>query len=33
VEVMNLASRAVVEAQVIGPGWVRVALGATPIRR
>jgi flagella basal body P-ring formation protein FlgA len=33
VEVMNLASRAVVEAQVIGPGRVRVAIGATPVRR
>ena len=30
--VMNLASRMVVEAQVVGPGRVRVAMGATPLR-
>jgi flagella basal body P-ring formation protein FlgA len=33
VPVMNLASRAVVEGQVIGPGRVRVALGAVPMQR
>jgi len=32
VPVMNLASRTVVEGQVIGPGRVRVAPGATPLR-
>ncbi|MDO9709364.1 flagellar basal body P-ring formation chaperone FlgA [Paracraurococcus lichenis] len=32
VPVMNLASRTVVEGQVIGPGHVRVAMGAAPIR-
>ena len=31
VPVMNLASRSVVEGQVIGPGRVRVAMGAAPI--
>lgn len=31
VPVMNLASRAIVEGQVVGPGRVRVAIGATPI--
>lgn len=31
VPVMNLASRAVVEAEVIGPGRVRVAMGAVPV--
>jgi flagella basal body P-ring formation protein FlgA len=30
--VMNLSSRNVVEAEVIGPGQVRVRLGAGPIR-
>ena len=33
VPVMNLASRTVVEAQVTGPGRVRVAMGAAPLRR
>jgi flagella basal body P-ring formation protein FlgA len=33
VPVMNLGSRAVVEGQVIGPGRVRVAMGATPVSR
>jgi flagella basal body P-ring formation protein FlgA len=33
VPVMNLASRTVVEGQVTGPGRVRVAMGATPLRR
>jgi flagella basal body P-ring formation protein FlgA len=33
VPVMNLASRTVVEGQVTGPGRVRVAIGATPLRR
>lgn len=33
VPVMNLASRAVVEAEVLGPDRVRVAMGATPISR
>ena len=33
VPVMNLASRAVVEGEVVGPGRVRVAMGATPLRR
>jgi len=33
VPVMNLASRAVVEAVVIGPGRVRVAMGAAPVAR
>jgi flagella basal body P-ring formation protein FlgA len=28
---MNLASRSVVEGEVVGPGRVRVALGAAPI--
>ena len=32
VNVMNLSSRNVVEAEVIGPGRVRVRLGATPLR-
>ncbi|WP_187829947.1 flagellar basal body P-ring formation chaperone FlgA [Siccirubricoccus phaeus] len=32
VPVMNLASRAVVEGQVVGPGRVRIAMGATPLR-
>ncbi|SDB54333.1 flagellar basal body P-ring formation chaperone FlgA [Belnapia rosea] len=32
VPVMNLASRAVVEGQVIGPGRVRIAPGAAPLR-
>jgi flagella basal body P-ring formation protein FlgA len=32
VPVMNLASRAVLEGQVIGPGRVRVALGSVPSR-
>ncbi len=32
VPVMNLASRAVVEAEVIGPNRVRVAIGAVPIQ-
>ncbi|MCB4823716.1 flagellar basal body P-ring formation chaperone FlgA [Roseicella sp. GB24] len=32
VPVMNLASRTVVEGQVIGPGRVRVAMGAAPLR-
>lgn len=31
VPVMNLASRTVVEAEVIGPGRVRVAMGAVPV--
>ncbi|HYF08792.1 MAG TPA: flagellar basal body P-ring formation chaperone FlgA [Acetobacteraceae bacterium] len=31
VPVMNLASRAIVEAEVIGPGRVRVAMGAVPV--
>jgi len=31
VPVMNLASRTVVEAEVIGPGRVRVAMGAVPM--
>jgi hypothetical protein len=29
---MNLSSRNVVEAEAIGPGRVRVSLGAGPIR-
>ncbi|WP_043343237.1 flagellar basal body P-ring formation chaperone FlgA [Belnapia moabensis] len=33
VPVMNLASRAVIEGEVIGPGRVRIAPGATPLRR
>ncbi len=33
VPVMNLASRSIVEGQVIGPGRVRVAMGASPIPR
>jgi flagella basal body P-ring formation protein FlgA len=33
VPVMNLGSRAVVEGQVIGPGRVRIAMGATPVNR
>jgi len=33
VPVMNLASRAVLEGQVIGPGRVRVALGTVPMQR
>ncbi len=33
VPVMNLESRAVVEAQAIGPGRVRVAMGAVPVLR
>ncbi len=33
VPVMNLASRTVVEGEVVGPGRVRVAMGATPLRR
>ncbi|MFC7476863.1 flagellar basal body P-ring formation chaperone FlgA [Dankookia sp. GCM10030260] len=33
VPVMNLASRTVVEGEVTGPGRVRVAMGATPLRR
>lgn len=33
VPVMNLASRAVVEGEVIGPGRVRVAIGAVPVQR
>jgi flagella basal body P-ring formation protein FlgA len=33
VPVMNLASRTVVEGEVMGPGRVRVAMGATPLRR
>ncbi|MBL6076667.1 flagellar basal body P-ring formation protein FlgA [Belnapia sp. T18] len=33
VPVMNLASRAVVEGEVVGPGRVRIAPGATPLRR
>ncbi len=33
VPVVNLASRAVVEGQVIGPGRVRVALGSVPTQR
>jgi flagella basal body P-ring formation protein FlgA len=33
VQVMNLESRAVVEAQAVGPGRVRVALGAIPVLR
>jgi flagellar basal body P-ring formation protein FlgA len=33
VPVMNLASRAVVEGEVIGPGRVRVAMGSTPVQR
>ncbi|MBK1660555.1 flagellar basal body P-ring formation chaperone FlgA [Paracraurococcus ruber] len=32
VPVMNLASRTVVEGQVVGPGRVRVAMGAAPLR-
>ncbi|MBL6454109.1 flagellar basal body P-ring formation protein FlgA [Belnapia sp. T6] len=32
VPVMNLASRSVVEGEVVGPGRVRVAMGATPLR-
>ena len=32
VPVMNLASRAVLEGQVIGPGRVRVALGSVPMQ-
>nr|WP_256476479.1 flagellar basal body P-ring formation chaperone FlgA [Siccirubricoccus soli] len=31
VPVMNLASRAVVEGQVVAPGRVRVAMGAAPV--
>lgn len=31
VPVMNLASRAIVEAEVIGPGRVRVAMGVVPV--
>jgi flagella basal body P-ring formation protein FlgA len=31
VPVMNLASRAVLEGQVIGPGRVRIVMGATPV--
>lgn len=31
VPVMNLASRAVMEGQVVGPGRVRIAMGATPV--
>lgn len=31
VSVMNLASRSVVEGQVVGPGRVRVAIGASPL--
>lgn len=31
VPVMNLASRSVVEAEVVGPGRVRVAMGAVPV--
>ena len=33
VPVMNLVSRTVVEAEVTGPGRVRVAMGAAPLRR
>ena len=33
VPVMNLASRTVVEGEVMGPGRVRVAMGAAPLRR
>lgn len=33
VPVMNLASRSVVDAEVIGPGRVRVAMGAVPVER
>ncbi|MBP0446250.1 flagellar basal body P-ring formation protein FlgA [Roseomonas sp. SSH11] len=33
VPVMNLASRAVVEGEVIGPGRVRVAFGSSPVVR
>ena len=33
VPVMNLASRTVVEGEVVGPGRVRVAMGAAPLRR
>jgi flagella basal body P-ring formation protein FlgA len=33
VPVMNLASRAVLEGEVIGPGRVRVALGSVPMQR
>lgn len=33
VPVMNLASRTVVEAEVVGPGRVRVAMGAVPVAR
>lgn len=33
VPVMNLGSRTVVEGQVTGPGRVRVAMGAAPLRR
>jgi flagella basal body P-ring formation protein FlgA len=32
VPVMNLASRTVVEGQVMGPGQVRIAMGAAPLR-
>lgn len=32
VTVMNLASRTVVEGEVVGPGRVRVAMGAAPLR-
>ena len=32
VPVMNLASRVVVEGEVVGPGRVRVAMGAAPLR-
>jgi flagellar basal body P-ring formation protein FlgA len=31
VPVMNLSSRTVVEGEVVGPGRVHVALGATPV--
>lgn len=33
VPVMNLASRSVVEGQVVGPGRVRVVMGASPMSR
>ncbi len=33
VPVMNLASRNIVEGEVVGPGRVRVAIGATPVAR
>jgi len=33
VQVMNLASRAVVEGQAVGPGRVRVAFGSAPVGR